>query len=196
MSGGNFTVKLDNVNEVINGIKHKQEMGAKAVNSTIGDFVKRGPGWISQEVTGIYNIKKKDVTASQKGKKNGGKIKVYATTIDEVKIKYGGRLLTPTHFGMKPSSRPKKDYRVSVEVKKGQRKNLPKDVFLANSGAEGTKQIPFQRETTKRYPIKSIKSTSVPQMITNEETNENIYARLNKELAKRLQHNLERFSKK
>ncbi|MCR4674058.1 MAG: hypothetical protein K5675_03530 [Lachnospiraceae bacterium] len=190
----NYSIKLDNVESVISGIKHKQEMGAKAVNSTIGDFVKRGPGWVSQEVTGIYSIKKKDITQSQKGKKNGGKVRVYATTIEGVKLEYKGRPLTPTHFKMKPTSRPKKGYRVSMEVKKGQRKNLPADVFLASAGGE--KALPFQRKGPSRLPIEVKKTVSVPQMITNAEVSDNIYKRINEELEKRLDHHITRYAKK
>ncbi len=195
MNKKSCSIKLDNVENVINGIKHKQEMGAKAVNSTIGDFVKRGPGWVSQEITGIYNIKKKDITAAQKGKRNGGKIKVYATSIESVKLIYRGRLLTPIHFGMKPAKRTKKPYRVSMEVKKGERRNLPKGVFLAQTET-GTKQLPFQREGKQRLPIEVKHSVSVPQMATNKEVSDNIYQRLNQELAKRLEHNISRYKNK
>ena len=59
---------------------------------------------------------------------------------------------------MKPTQRKPKPYRVSQEVFKGQRKNLPAGVFLASSGGEGSTQIPFQRESESRYPIKSIKN--------------------------------------
>lgn len=190
-----ISMAIENVNEVVAGIKHKQEQGAKAVNSTIGDFTRRGPGWVSQEITGIYNIKKKDITESQKGKRNGGKVKVYATSIEDVKLVYRGRLLTPIHFGMKPAKRPKRSYRVSMEVKKGERRNLPKGVFLAPAET-GAKQIPFQREGKDRLPIASKHSVSVPQMITNKEVSDNIYQRLNQELAKRLEHNISRFNNK
>ena len=101
-----------------------------------------------------------------------------------------GRVLTPTHFKMKPTQRKPKPYRVSQEVFKGQRKNLPAGVFLASSGGEGSTQIPFQRESESRYPIKSIKTLSVPQMIENEKVQPLIQQNIDEGLSKRLENHV------
>lgn len=192
---GGIEIIVKNLDEVKKGIEEKEALAVKAVNATTNDFKSRGPGWISQEVTNIYAIKKKDVTQSKKGAKINGRIRVAGVTMNNVELKYSGSLMTPIHFKMTPKVRPKKPgYRVTVEIKKGNKAKLPKNVFLADN--KGGTQIPFQREGENRYPIRSVKSVSVPQMITNKDSSAAISQRVNTELDKRLQHNLQRFSKK
>lgn len=187
-------VAIKNIAEVEAGLKEKQARIVKAVNATTSDFKSRGPGWISQEVTQVYAIKKKDVTQSKKGAKINGKVSVAGVKLNNVELQYRGSLLSPVHFKMTPKKRPEgKRYRVSVEIKKGSKTRLPKDVFLADN--RGGTQIPFQREGPDRLPIRSVKSVSVPQMITNSDAAERINKRINTELDKRFAHNLERFSK-
>ena len=193
MSGIEILVK--NIKEVQEGLNAKEAQLIKAVNATTSDFRRAGPGWISQEVTNVYAIKKKDVTQSKKGAKTNGKVNIAGVMLNNVEIEYRGSLMTPIHFKMTPKKRPAKPgYRVSVEIKKGSKFRLPKNVFLADNG--GGTEIPFQREGDSRYPIRSVKSVSVPQMITNKDVSESIQKRVNEELDKRLQHNIERFSKK
>lgn len=192
MSG--IELVITNLEEVKAGLKKKEAQVIKAVNATTNDFKSRGHGWISQEVTQAYAIKKKDVTQTKKGAKINGKVSVAGVKLNNVEIEYRGSLLTPVHFKMTPKKRPaRKGYRVSVEIKKGNKVRLPKDVFLADNS--GGTEIPFQREGTERLPIKSVKTVSVPQMITNKDTADRIQTRINTELEKRLAHNLERFNK-
>lgn len=192
---GAMNVVIEGYEDVINQISSMKRDSAKVINRTIGDFKSRGPGWVSQEVVKEYNIKKKDVNETKKGVKNAGKVRVGGVSLDNLEIIYQGRVLTPTHFSMKPTSRPAngRAYTVSAQIKKsGGRKALGSKVFLGKSGREGTVQIPFQRVGAARLPIKSVKTLSVPQMITNETVSENIHKRINEELAKRLDHNLKR----
>lgn len=192
---GVMNVIIDGYEDVVNQISTMNRDSAKVINRTISDFKSRGPGWVSQEVAKEYNIKKKDVNETKKGVKNAGKVRVQGVTLDNIEILYQGRLLTPTHFAMKPKTRPTngKAYTVTAQIKKSEgRKALGSRVFLGKSGREGTTQIPFQRIGTERLPIKAIKTLSVPQMITNETVSENIHKRINEELAKRLDHNLKR----
>lgn len=190
-----MNVVIEGYEDVMKQINSMHKDSAKVINRTIGDFKTRGPGWVSQEVVREYNIKKKDVNENKKGVKNAGKIRVGGVSLDNIEIIYQGRVLTPTHFDMKPTSRPDngKAYTVTAQIKKsGGRKALSHKAFLAESGGEGTKQIPFQRTGTARLPINPIKTVSVPQMITNETVEENIYKRISEELGKRLDHNLKR----
>lgn len=192
---GTMDIVLDGYEDVVNQINSMYKDSAKVINQTINDFRSRGPGWVSQEVVKEYNIKKKDVNETKKGIKNAGKVRVGGVSLNNLEIKYQGRVLTPTHFSMKPTSRPAKGktYTVSAQIKKsGSRKVLSHKAFLAESGRAGTIQIPFQRTGKNRYPIQSIKTVSVPQMITNETVSENIHKRINEELGKRLEHNLKR----
>lgn len=192
-------VVIDGYEDVIHRIDSMHKNSAKVINRTMGDFRSRGPGWVSQEVVKEYNIKKKDVNAAKKGVKNVGNVKVSGVTLDNLEIHYQSRLLTPTHFSMKPASRPAngKAYNVTAQIKKmGARKALSHKAFLSQSGGEGTTHIPFQRKGQSRYPIEPIKTVSVPQMIDNSHVNEDIYKRINEELGKRLEHNLNRILSK
>lgn len=192
MSG--VEIVIQNIKELQAGLEAKEAQLIKAVNATTNDFRSRGPGWISQEVSKVYTIKKKDVTQSRKEARVSGKIKIAGVTLNNVKIEYRGSLLTPVHFKMSPKKRPNKNgYRIAVEIKKGSKTRLPRNVFLADN--KGGTQIPFQREGSGRYPIRSVKSVSVPQMITNKDTSDAIRNRINKELIKRLEHNVQRYNK-
>lgn len=192
-------VVIDGYDEVIKEIQSMKAKSEKIVNRTVADFKSRGPGWVSQEVTKEYGISKKDVNETKKGVIKGrSKIRIKGAKLDDISIIYRGRLLTPTHFSMKPTMRPAKNkpYVVTAIIKKSKgRVALGNRVFLKESGKQGTKQIPFQREGKERYPINAVKTVSVPQMITNESVKKNINERVNTELGKRLQHHLKQARK-
>lgn len=187
-------IDITNYKEIAKEIEKEKENLAKAVNATINESKKRGYSWINQEVTQVYTIKKKDLKSDQKSAMVKGKTKVFGVKVDNVAFRYKGRLLTPIHFKMTPKNKPKKKrYRIKTEIIRGRKKNLPRGVFLVPTG---TKQIPFQREGKERLPINSIKTLSIPQMITNKNTEEKIQERINVELDKRLEHHINRFNKK
>ena len=190
-----LNINIKGYEDVVKQLNSMNKDSAKVINRTIGDIKSRGPGWISQEVTKEYNIKKKDVNGTKKVVKKAGSFRVSGEKLDNLVIIYQGRLLTPIHFRMTPTVRPVngRSYTVRVRIKKnGGRKALGSNVFLGKSGREGTVQISFQRVGKRRLPIKAIKTLSVPQMITNETVSENIHKRMNEEIAKRLDHNLKR----
>lgn len=192
-------IVIDGYDDVVREIQAMKAKSEKVVNRTVADFKSRGPGWVSQEVTDIYNIKKKDVNETRKDVVKGkSKIKIKGAKLDDISIVYRGRVLTPTHFAMKPTMRPVKNkpYVISAVIKKAKgRVALGNRMFLANAGNAGTKQIPFQRDGKDRYPINAVKTLSVPQMVTNETVAENINKRINTELKKRLQHHLKQVMK-
>lgn len=196
---GSTQIVIKGYEDVIKELKGMEAKSKKVINRTVGDFKTRGPGWVSQEIVKEYNIKKKEISSSLSEKKNVGTIKVSGTSLDNIQLIYRGRLLTPTHFQMKPTTRPAKGraYSVTAEVKKSSgRKALSSKAFLANSGAAGTTQIPFQRTTDARLPIQSIKTLSIPQMITNKTVTENINERISTELKKRLAHHVDTILRK
>ena len=86
--------------------------------------------------------------------------------------------------------RPPAPYKVTAEIKKGKRVTLSRDAFLGTN--KGAGYIPFQRKGKGRTPVESIKTVSVPQMITNPEVAEQIRANIDEGLAKRLEHHLQR----
>ena len=204
---GAMNVVIENYSSLMKEIKDMKKQSEKAMRRTVSDFKSRGPGWVSQEVTKEYNIKKKDVNETKQGVRKGrSQIKVAGTKVDNLQIVYRGRLLTPTHFKMKPTAPVPwyEAYRnydavntVTAKVfKKSPRKPLGHKVFLARSGGSGSMYIPFQRRGSRRTPIDVIKTVSVPQMITNEKVAKQIHERIKKELPKRLEHNIKHVMKK
>jgi hypothetical protein len=186
-----------NVDQVVKGLDAEKANAEKVVRRTIGDMRTRAPGWVSKAVREEYNISAADVKAALHIE-NGGKISVAGVAVDDVTLTYRGRVLTPTHFKMKPTARPStgKPYQVTAEIKKGARKPLSSKAFLAHSGGEGSKQIPFQREGSERLPIAPIKTLSVPQMVqTKDGVKPEIEKTINENLEKRFDHYCKQYLK-
>lgn len=127
MAKGSITMRVENLQKLLDQVQEIDEKGRKAVKATVRDVKSRAPGWIAQEVTQVYNIKKSEITPfSGKGakpKKMAGSIQVRGETIEEMTITYSGRLLTPAHFGMTPKTPPAgKSYTLKMQVVKGQKK--------------------------------------------------------------------------
>ncbi len=206
---------FEKVKKSINETKKNAE---KALKATMSDVRKRAPGWIAAEVTEVYGIKKADIT-SQKA----GKVKVTGEKVYDAKIIYNGRMLTPTHFGMTPKAPGQNAYTLKASILKGEKKVLGKvkkltkkqraalgknftrsgtqsseksPIMLMHTGNAkegGTNYIPFQRVSKNRKDIKAIKTLSLPQMISSERTAPQIWATINENVEKRLEHNRKRF---
>ena len=189
---GTTTCQLANYKSLVKSLDKMTGVDAKKViEKCTKDAQNRAPAWVSAAVSEVYTIKKSEVKSSLDGKGRGNsKLKIKGDFVRSVVLIYKGRPLTPTHFKMKPTQRKKKPYRVSVEVFKGKRVNLPEGTFLGKSGKKGTKQIPFQRIGESRYPIKSIKTTSVPQMIGNKQVEPIIQQNIDQGLSKRLENHV------
>lgn len=215
MAGGSISIQIENLRQLVADVQAIEAGGRKAISSTVKDVKARAPGWIAQEVTAVYNIKKGEITPSGKNsgkpKKMAGSVSVSGETIEELTITYSGRLLTPVHFGMTPKTAPPgKSYTLRMQVVKGQKKVIGRylntrtpggpysershNILMGtgNTKAGGVSAIPFQRMSRTRTDIKKFTTISVPSMITSERTNEKIMTRLQEETAKRLQHNLDR----
>lgn len=193
----NMQIKLDNAKDVLGRIQDLKKDSEKVIRSTMKDIASRTPAWVGQEVTKVYGIKKSEIKGSAT-KGSAGTVKLSGTVVDSYTLTYRGRVLTPTHFGMNPKTRPAggRRYSVKASIHKGQKKALGSKVFLAQSGSEGTTHIPFQREGSGRLPIRAVKTVSVPQMIDNEEVNAAIYERIAEEGIKRLNHHVDRYMSK
>lgn len=207
------TVQLENLRQLVADVQAIQDGGRKAISNTVKDVKARAPGWIAQEVTAVYNIKKGEIVPSSSGKpkKMAGTIRITGETIEELALTYKGRLLTPVHFGMTPKAPPAgKSYTLKAQILKGSKKVIGRYkntrtkggpysqrshwilMGTGNTQADGTSWIPFQRMSTTRTDIQKMTTISVPQMITSDRTNEAIMLRLNTETKKRLDHHLKR----
>lgn len=214
---GSVNIGFRKFEEVRAKIKDNEKAAEKAIQRTVKDFKSRGPAWVSAAVTEHYAIKKAEIRDTMTGAKKAGSVKFSGTLVDNITLEYRGRLLTPTHFKMKPTKPPSKrakeysrvpgagvrgvngevamvrppaPYKVTAEIKKGKRVTLSRDAFLGTN--KGAGYIPFQRKGKGRTPVESIKTVSVPQMITNPEVAEQIRANIDEGLAKRLEHHLQR----
>lgn len=198
-----LTIQAKDLDRLAAQLAKNANQAKKALTATGSDMKKRVPGWAGTAVTEVYNIKKQEVTPTKTGKpkKKAGTIRVEGATVSSVEITYTGRTLTPTHFGMRPKTltksakgkRRRKKSPVTAEIKKGQRKSLGSNVFLGSNRGGG--YIPFKRSGRKAYPIESVKTVSLPQMIDNPNVRETLTEKINKGLEERLEHNIRRYLK-
>lgn len=206
-----LTIQAKDLDRLAARLAKNANQAKKALTATGSDMKKRVPGWAGTAVTEVYNIKKQEVTPTKTGKpkKTAGTIRVEGATVSSVEITYTGRPLTPTHFGMTPrtltkrantntnTKRKKKKARkktqITAVIKKGQKKSLGSNVFLGSNRGGG--YIPFKRSGRKAYPIESVKTVSLPQMIDNPNVRETLTEKINKGLEERLEHNIRRYLK-
>lgn len=190
-------VSIDNLREVKKNLEEIGKVPEKITRATVSDIRSRAPAWVSQCVRGVYGISAKDLSKpdiKKGGPKKAGTVQVKGDTIESLLMIYRGRVLTPTHFGMTPRTLPKgKRYTVKAAVFKGRKKPLGHSVFLGSNKGGG--YIPFQRTTGKAYPIKAVKTLSLPQMIDNETVNAQIGIKLTEEIGKRFEHAKNRYWK-
>lgn len=217
-------VKVEGLEDILTGLDKRKEYVAKAVNSTCKEFKSRAPGWINRAVAHHYTIKEKEVKDSLKAKHNCGTTVLGGITLDDIRLEYRGRVLTFAHFKFTPKDpginlRKKrtlipgqrttsespvvwayqhKARKVMVTVKRGH-KEILKGKYLTTpfiASMNGSPVMPFQRTAQKNQTVKSMRSVSIPQMITNDKVAEDINGRIDRQLGKRLQHHLDRYSNK
>lgn len=111
-----------NYKEVLGELDKMREAPQKVLDRTLSDVRKRAPGWIATEVAKQYGIKKGEV-----GDGKTSKLEIKGNKLPNVKLKYSGRVLTPTHFNMSPKV-PKVggSYTLKATIIKGQRSTLGK----------------------------------------------------------------------
>lgn len=220
MASSSVSISIADYKKLCDNLEAINADAEKAISRTVSDFKNRAPGWVSAAVTEEYTIKKQNVKSSLKGAKKAGTIEISGSVVDNIQLDYRGRSLTPTHFKMSPRKpsdkrdkktrlipggniegfagevaavRPIRGPKIKVEIHKGKKETLngkyePKP-FLATNGY-GT-FLPFQRKGDMRERIVSIKTTSVPQMITNEKVSEDIQKRIEEGMEKRLEHHIQ-----
>lgn len=195
-SNPSWSISLTNLADLKKQFDKMNDQSKTAVKKTVTDFKTRAPAWVSAAVAEKYGISKKDVKSTMKGTRRAeGVINLGGIEVENIALVYSGRVLTPTHFKMKPTAPTAKRRDITAEIIKGSRVSLaPGRAFLADNRGGG--YIPFMRTGDDRYPIKSIKTLSVPQMITNEEVAEKIAENISAGLQKRLEHHVQQQLKK
>ena len=171
MAGGSISIQIENLRQLVADVQAIEAGGRKAISSTVKDVKARAPGWIAQEVTAVYNIKKGEITPSSGGepKKMAASIRITGETIEELTLVYKGRLLTPVHFGMTPKAPPAgRSYTLKAQILKGSKKVIGRYkntrtkggpysqrshwvlMGTGNTKADGTSGIPSQRMSKTR----------------------------------------------
>lgn len=209
------TCQIRNYEVLKKQIEDMKKAPQKVIDRTLSDMKTRAPAWVAAEVSKVYGVKKGEVN-------NGtlGKMKVEGNTVKTIKIKYTGRVLTPTHFGMTPKAPGQNAYTLKATIIRGERSTLGKvkkltkkqraalaknftrsgtrksdhsPIMLMHTGntqAGGTSYIPFQRKSTNRKNIEAIKTLSLPQMVSSERAAPNISKAINEGLQKRLDQHM------
>lgn len=187
----NFTVAIKNFEYIKKELEKMAPRSEAVINSTLKDFKSRGPAWVSKATREVYNIDAKTVkkSVSKKNKVNVGLQSLGGRIVDNVQIVYVGKVLTATHFKMKPGKRLKRPKPVTAEIYKGRRKRLGQSVFI---GSPSGVALPFQRVGKERVPLNVIRTVSVPQMVQNDYVRLKILNAMRVNLGKRFEHHLAR----
>lgn len=211
---GSFSVAAAGGADLVKRLRRLENGGEVAIQRTVSDFATRAPAWVSKGVRQHYGVDAETIKAAARKPKRGksaATVKVAGQIADGAALVYSGRLLTPTHFKMKPATRPPggKKYVVSAAIIKGTHKPLtPKGpkAFLApaTKKREDATIIPWQRVGDGRLPVHVIKAISVPQMTGGlggdgkeheSLAHESIRQELDKGLDKRFEHHIKQAMK-
>ncbi len=195
-------------------IKALEKAPTKVMTSLTAEAKKRVPGWVATEVAKEYGVKKSEITGNKIGR-----VRAEGGSVEDVRIVYTGRLLTPTHFNMSPKApNPGGAYTLKATIVKGERKTLGKVKKLTKKQraalgknftrngtqtsdhspimlmrANGGHYLPFQRKSTDRKDIDAIKTISLPQMVASKRTEAGIRKAIDENLGKRLDHYMNRY---
>ncbi|MDR1631211.1 MAG: hypothetical protein LBS36_13520 [Oscillospiraceae bacterium] len=200
---GSIDIAVKGLKDLKKQLDKMDAQSQTVIKRTVSDFKSRAPAWVSAAVVSRYGINKTEISNSKKKTKKIVSIKATGTTVDNAALVYQGRPLTPTHFKMRPTTRPKstkdengktirraRPYTVTAEVLKGQREALGPKVFLGST--RKGKEIPFQRVGKERKPIEAVKRLAVPQMIEYEQVTQKIREDIDKNLGERFRGHLKR----
>ena len=208
--GGAFNVTIKGGKQLSKMLNDLPAKGEKAIKYTISDFRSRGPGWLKQGVQKHYHV---DASAFSKSRPSF-KAASSPGSVDGVAIVYKGNTLTLKHFGAKRQGggRTGRKARAVIPTKylgrytgKGTAAfvRMPKPSAVTATIKSGVvfheafitrangATLPFQRTAESPYPIKPIKTVSVPQMIGND-AQETINETINREMEKRFENQCRR----
>lgn len=148
-------LKIDNLKEITQKMNQQPEIAAKSIQAALKRTETKANTMVSKSVREEYNIKAARIKRAKKAprQRNRGPS---GMTYD---IVYRDTLMSLHHF--KPTQTKAG---VKVTVIKGQRKTA-ESAFLqtANKG-----RTVFKRASAERYPLKALKTLSVPQAISSE----------------------------
>lgn len=162
-----ITVKTPNFNKILTIIKDLDKDTKKAFYRAQNKGVRKFRTEEGKEVRKIYTkVKKSDVTKSTK-------LKLANMSNLNAQVRIKGNLL-PIQDSLLRTKRKTKKGTIKVNIKNNITKALTpssnKPFLMTVNG----KTIVMQRKTKKRYPLKQIKTLSIPQMLSNIEVSNNL----------------------
>lgn len=164
--------------------------GVESMSRAINDALAKGKTQLGRAVRSVYAIKAADyntaskVTKSHKGNLGKGKIEVQSKRLSSYHFSFTPRAYT-SQKGIKISKRKK----ATITIKKGQKKAYPHG-FVVNPGAlDNGYTLLWERNGKKINPIRS---TSVAQMVENEDAYNPTMDFMEKTYEERLAHHLNR----
>lgn len=179
-------VDIKSVNRVMVDLRNLPKEMPKAVMQAVNRTVDHVYTHTSREVRKEYAIKDKDVKSTLK------KVKASPGKIEAGVISKGRTLTIYHHFRVSPKKpTPGKRYRVKVVIKKGKMETIDTDPKPFIATANNATQV-FKRTGPKRKPLVVLRSLSVPQMISNEQTYSRIQKLAGDMLEKRIEHEINR----
>ncbi len=218
--GKKSPVVIENYKILQKNLEKMKKAPQIVIERTMSDARSRMPGWIAEEVSKVYNIKKSDVA------KRGG-IRVEGSSIDTIQVRYKATRMTPVHFGMTPKE-PKPNrgtYTIKAQYLRGKpvvigrykkptkkeralygknytrsgTQTSPKSPFMltqtGTNDANKVQYIPFQRVSTNRKDLHKAVWRSVPEMVRSPKVMPNVDAAINEKLGKRLDHHMKLLEK-
>jgi hypothetical protein len=181
MARQDITIDTTDLNRIARGLSHFQseipKATAAALNRTVDFIYTKAAQVISSE----YEIKSTDVKkSSKKIKANNGNMRAG--------LIYSGNSLSLTNFKFTPKKRgTKKQVKVKIKRSEGYKNVGPKSFVQIINGKTGI----WAREMNRRYPIKLLKTISIPQMVINANVNNKIQDEAQNKLLQRMDHEIE-----
>ena len=151
---------------------------SSALNRTIIFTRKR----VNQKVRKEYNIKSGEVSKTLEVKKAN------PSNLSAI-IKSTGHRLTLRRFASNVGSW-KKGKNIKVKIKRSGAKSVNTTPKAFITGLTGNSHI-VKREGKSAYPIKVLRTLSVPQMISNKDISKSVMEEANEQLKKRINHEVE-----
>lgn len=154
MGNGFVQTGIENYKVLQKDLEQLRKAPETVLKRTVSDVRTRVPSWVAAEVTKVYGIKKAEVlpVKSGKAKKAVGDIKVKGEKVSALQVVYRGRLLTPVHFGMKPTTpNPGGAQTLKATIIKGQRQTIGKTKKLTKKQRQNIGRN-FRGQGTRNSP--------------------------------------------
>jgi hypothetical protein len=155
----------------------------KATNSALNRTITFVNKKIKKGVTNEYSIKSGEVGSTLKVKKSN-------TSNLSATITSSGHSLSLSHFPANLKAGWTKGTSLKVKVKKSGYKKVNSSPTAFVASLSGNLHI-VKRQSGKAYPIKVLRTLSIPQMISNTKISESVMQEAQVQLEKRVQHEVE-----